>query len=650
MPVIYDVETFPNVFTLSAIGADTDDAATWEISERRNDLESLLAWLHHLARNRVEMIGFNNVGFDYPIVHTLLAAPLAATPAALYAKAMAIIQGGDRFAHVVWESDRWIPQIDLYLIHHFDNVARATGLKALQFNMRSASVEDLPFAPGTVLRPDQIDTLRAYNAHDVTETKAFYRHSLEAIAFRRQISERYGRNFLNHNDTKIGKDYFVMRLEEARPDSCYTGRPRRPVQTYRSEIRLADVILPYVRFNHPEFIRVWSWFREQVIYTTIGAITDVSCEVDGFTFHFGTGGIHGSVERQHVKSDADHAVIDLDVTSYYPSIAIVNRLFPLHLGELFCDIYADVMQQRRQYPKGTPENAVLKLALNGVYGDSNNPYSPFYDPQYTMAITVNGQLLLCMLAERLMATVPGLQMVQINTDGLTIRVPRDYEWLVSDACRWWQDVTRLTLEEARYDDMFIRDVNNYVAVGHDGKVKRKGAYETAAPGKRNPLGWHQDTSALIVPKAAVAVITGATPSVELYMAEQGRDPFDFMLRAKAPRGSTLLHGDTPVQSTTRYYVARQGAPLVKVSPPPDGMPVGQFKRGTGVNEASYRAWHRTNGNVWNAEVHTKNRSVYDERRMQICAGWQTEICNRAESFRWDNVNFDWYIAEAKKLL
>jgi hypothetical protein len=648
MPIIYDIETYPNVFTLSAVGCDTDVAACWEFSEYRDDRPALLAWLHHLAQNRVEMIGFNNIGFDYPVVHLLLSNPAAATPYTLYEKAMAIISGdGDRFAHTIWESDRWIPQIDLFLIHHFNNVARATSLKALQFNMRSPSVEDLPFEPGKWLTREQVETLRAYNMHDVTETKAFYNHSREQIEFRRALSARYGRDFLNHNDTKIGKDYFVMRLEEARPGSCYAGQPRRPVQTYRGEIRLADIILPTIRFAHPEFIRIWSWFREQVITTTKGAITDVSCEVDGFRFDFGTGGIHGSVARQHVRADDEHAIIDLDVTSYYPSIAIANRLYPAHLGELFCDIYTDVMNQRRGYPKGTPENAMLKLALNGVYGDSNNPYSPFYDSQYTMAITVNGQLLLCMLAERLMATVPGLQMIQINTDGLTVRVPRRFEWLVKDAGDWWQGVTGMALEESRYAHMYIRDVNNYLAVSEAGKVKRKGAYETALPGDRNPLGWHQDTSALVVPKAAEAVLTGAVPGVEVYMMERADDPFDFMLRAKAPRGSHLMHGDRQVQATTRYYVSTDGAPLVKVSPPPAGCTVGHYKKGASVSDALYRA---TDNTVWNPDVHTKNKSTHAERRMQICAGWTVTVCNRASDFRWENVNYSWYISEATKLL
>src|SRR5699024_7429724 len=135
-----------------------------------------------------------------------------------------------------------------------------------------------------------------------------------------------------------------------------------------------------------------------------------------------------------------------------------------------------VYQQRKGYAKGTAENAMLKLALNGVYGDSNNQYSPFYDPQYTMSITINGQLLLCMLAEALMQA-DAVQMIQINTDGLTIRCPRNLQPWVQQVQAWWEKMTSLELEAAEYSRMFIRDVNNYVAEYTDGKLKRKGAYE-----------------------------------------------------------------------------------------------------------------------------------------------------------------------------
>jgi hypothetical protein len=646
MPIVYDVETYPNVFTCAAVGLNTDDQAVFEISERRDDRHALWQWLYHLHQYRIEMIGFNNLHFDYPVIHLFMNDPLNITVAQLYDKATQIIFGDDRFAHTIWPRDRFIPQIDLFKIHHFDNIARATSLKALQFNMRSESVEDLPIPPGTMLTPDQIPALISYNMHDTTETKAFAHESAAEIQFRRDVTEKYGRDFMNHNDTKIGKDYFIMRLEDAAPGSCYTTRPRRPKQTIRHQIALTDVIFPYIQFEHPEFNRILLWMKQQVITKTKGVFHEIECTINGFTFHFGTGGIHGSVERTHVHQDNDHAVIDLDVTSFYPSIAIANRLHPEHLGELFCDIYADVMEQRLTYKKGTIENSMLKLALNGVYGDSNNPYSPFYDSQYTMSITINGQLLLCMLAEQLMK-IPRLEMIQINTDGMTVRVHRDWVEHIEAVKLWWESVTRLQLEQTDYDHMYIRDVNNFVARSVDGKVKRKGAYEHAAPGARAPLGWHQDCGGLIIPKVAEGVLLRAeNAEQECYIAN---DPFDFMLRAKVNRNTTLMHGDTEVQRTTRFYVAIEGEPLVKVSPPPEGCVEGNYKRANGVSVADYNAWHSAWGNVWNPDIHTKNKSVYAARRIGICTGWNVAICNRADAFDWDNVNYDYYIQEIGKL-
>jgi hypothetical protein len=144
---------------------------------------------------------------------------------------------------------------------------------------------------------------------------------------------------------------------------------------------------------------VLTWLKEQTITETKGVFKDLTATVNGFTFVFGLGGIHGSVEREKVVSDDTHVIESRDVTSYYPNLAIKNRFYPAHLGEKFCDIYADLFEQRKKYPKKSSESATLKLALNGTYGDSNNKFSVFYDPLFTMRITLNGQLLLCMLAE-----------------------------------------------------------------------------------------------------------------------------------------------------------------------------------------------------------------------------------------------------------
>jgi hypothetical protein len=177
-----------------------------------------------------------------------------------------------------------------------------------------------------------------------------------------------------------------------------------------------------------------------------------------------------------------------------------------------------------------------------------------------------------------------------------------------------------------------------VAVDTKGKVKRKGPYEYVRQ-------WHQDASALVIPRAAEAALVHGADITEFIMRHD--DPFDFMLRAKAPGGSQLWHGDERVSRTVRYYIGVQGAPLVKVSPPPDGCVMGHFKKKNGVSDAAYHAWDNT---MWNADVHTGNKSIHETRRLGIDVGWNTALCNRADQFDWNNLNRAYYIQAAEKLV
>lgn len=606
---IYDIETYVNVFTLAVEHADAPLQWAFEISDWRDDSRQIIEFLTYLKELDARMVGFNSLGFDYPVLHTLIRQGKA-TARNLYDKAQAIIGSQDdegRWNHMVYESDRLVTQIDLFKIHHFDNRARSTSLKVLEFNMRADSVQDLPFPFGTVLTREQVEVLKQYNAHDVAQTKRFYHETRPMIAFREELCVKYpGRDWLNFNDTKIGKDYFIMKLEEAGVP-CYDFGPkgRTPRQTKRPQIHLKDAILPWITFEQPEFQRVLEWLKAQTITETKGVFTDLVARIAGFDFVFGTGGIHGSVENEIVEADSEYAVIDLDVSSYYPNLAIKNRFFPEHLGQGFCDIYQHLYEQRKNYPKGSAENAMLKLALNGVYGDSNNVFSVFYDPLFTMKITLNGQLLLCLLAETLMK-LEGLRLIQINTDGLTVRVHRDLIGEVERIRGEWERMTQLTLEEALYFRMFIRDVNSYIAEYMDGKLKRKGAYEY-------DLEWHQNHSALVVPKVAEKVLVEGVPIRET--VENWPDMYDFMLRAKVPRSSYLVidygDGEKQIQNTTRYYVAKGGGRLYKWMPPLAKKP-----------------------DQW--------------RRIGVESGWGVCVCNDIKDAT-APVDFDYYIREVEKI-
>lgn len=668
----WDIETYPNIATFLFIHAETGREELFEISDRMNQWRELCEFVGIARRDGYRWIGFNSIAFDYEVLHPIVTGGLN-TAELIYHKVQSIFASQNRGFGGVWESDRVVDQIDLFKIHHFDNPAKSTSLKALEIAMCSESVVDLPYPPGTHLADPEKDVLIVYNRHDVKETLKFAARSMPDIQLRESLSARYGVNMLNMSNTKIGSTILVQEMEKA-GIQCYerdnNGR-KTPRQTYRAVIRLGEVVFPYVHFERPEFNAVLQFFRDTTIEETKGVFADLFATVrefepsvsatvrelpealtPDFTFVFGVGGIHGSVESQIVRSDDDYQVVDVDVTSFYPKMAIVNRMYPAHLGPAYCDIYESIFQQRAQFPKGSPENAALKEALNASYGNSNNKYSPLYDPFYTMQTTINGQLLLCMLAEQLMK-IPGLSMVQANTDGITVRCPRKFLDHMRSVCQWWEKLTGLQLEEALYSRMMIRDVNNYIAEFENGKIKRKGAYEYETR-------WNQDPSMKVVAKAAeAALVRGECPAAFIL---GHRDKFDFMLRAKVGRSDRLVlrtpAGEQELQRTTRYFASLNGGSLCKQMPPKEQP--GTWKRKAKVSDHEYRrvmqeiAGQRGEldaaGTPWDARIHTGNQSRHELREMSMCSGWLVTECANAAAFDWGDLDYGFYVTEALKLI
>lgn len=685
--VIYDIESFPNVFTLDAQGLNNDFASTWEISSYRDDRHHLFTWLNYLHRTQTPMIGFNNLFYDYTLLHWIYTNPNC-TVEQIYQHSKSLINNHNRFGNTIWANDRIAPQIDLFKIYHFDNKAKTTNLKALQINMRSENVleSEVPF--DTYVSENQVNNdVIPYNKHDVAETKKFAKFSLNAINFRIGLIPQFGVEVLNWNDTKIGENILINKIGK---DVCFTRGPsgrREKRQTIRTAVALSDIIFPYIKFNHSEFQRVHNYLLSQVLtpdelitdngeivlgetIKTKGAFKGLKAHVAGLDFYFGTGGIHASISAQHVRSGNGYKIRDIDVASLYPSIAIVNRLYPEHLGEAFVEAFASLPKERKEWQKkkGKKCNEAnsLKLGGNGAYGKSNDKFSCLFDPKFTMSITVNGQLMLAMLVEWLV-TVPTLQIIQANTDGITYRIHEDYIPQAVELERQWQAFTMLVLEDVEYSDMWIRDVNNYIAkpVTAEGSnevvLKQKGAYWHPESGDRyhdsiseqQPPAWHKDLGNLVSIKAAVAaMVHGVDP--ELYIKFH-TDKFDFMKRIKVGRSDVLtLHG-TELQRNTRYYVAKGGGRMVKIAPPAKGAVVGAYKRANGVTDAIHAAVMAEliaagTPNAWDERIHTKNKSRYEMRETQIEAGWLVEECNDASTFDWNRVDYDYYLQEARKLI
>lgn len=670
----YDIETFPNTFTARFTHAFTRKKFKFEISDRVNQATEFVEFLYSLKQAGARGVGYNNIGFDYPVIHAIAMNP-SMTVEQIYDKAMSIIKGNDRFGHMIWESDRLFEQIDLFKIHHFDNPAKSTSLKQLEMWMGFDDVRDLPFDVGKMLTDQEKDILLDYNDHDVHATLCFFVRSLDMIKLREGLSEKFGQNFMNCSDVKMGELILISEMQKNGIE-CYekiNGRKTKK-QTFRHSIPLKDVIFPYVKFERPEFQSLKELIEGRTItkvddvLKTKGLLKGAHAIIEGVEYKIGTGGIHASVESCTIRSTDTIQIVDVDVASFYPNLSIVNKTFPAHLGAEFCDAYHGIYQTRKTYAKKTQENGAFKLALNGAYGNSNNKYSPLYDPKYTMTTTINGQLLLCMLIEQ-MLKVPGLKMIQANTDGITYLCPVEYLEHQRTICRWWEQVTCLVLEEALYDSMHIRDVNNYMAVyTMSGAVKRIGCYahETAEQksGTRE-LPWNKDWSARVVQLAAEAALIRGE-DVRTFITNHD-NLYDFTLRAKVPRSSSLVMRyadfgvDMPLQNIIRYYISTDGGNLVKISPP-TGEP-GTWKRKPKVPDEVFRAvvleitQQTICGHEFDAagvphdeRIHTKNKSQYDTREMGVSVGWKCTDCSNITDFSWSNLNREYYIAECEKIV
>jgi hypothetical protein len=207
------------------------------------------------------------------------------------------------------------------------------------------------------------------------------------------------------------------------------------------------------------------------------------------TYRVGIGGLHSQESSKSYKSiPGVCTMITADVRSYYPSLILNAGMYPPQLGPLFLSIYSTIYKTRleakaalKSLPKDTQQYLEIeaveggfKIVLNGTFGKLFNRYSIFYAPELGIAVTIGGQLSLLMLAERM--ELAGIRVVSANTDGIELCVPWGKEWIAQDIIKWWENTTKLGMDQSSYLALYSRDVNNYIRLDFDGSVKRKGVY------------------------------------------------------------------------------------------------------------------------------------------------------------------------------
>ena len=573
--ITYDIETFLSIFCV--VFKYQNRYKTFEISERKDEYEELVAFLKEGALKRWFFCGFNNVRFDAQVLQWLLEAKEPFKKLTGKTKAKHIMEFAQSVIEKInnkefppyQESKLSCQQLDLFLQAHYNNRARSTSLKWLEYSMNWKKIQDLPYKFDEVLSIDKFDDVILYCCNDVDATEEFFKKSEKMVELRfTQQAENMHLELFNKSDSSIGEALFL----DLMADKLQIEKKHlKKMQTRHDFINLKDVILSYIEFVTPEFNSVLEFFKEQTITEATKDAFKHCLVFDNMEYFYGLGGLHAARGNSIFKSDEDNIVLSVDFASFYPNISIRNRFYPEHLSESFCILYEELFEKRKLIPKSNPQNTAIKLLLNSTFGKAGDEYSFLYDKFFQMAITVNGQLILSMLCEQL-SKIEGVKMVMANTDGCELIVPRNKKREVYNVCLGIEQLTQLQLEYAVYDKLFVRDINNYLSVDIKGKVKTKGAFDI-------DLELHKNRSERIVPLAIKRYFVNDVPveetvknhlSVGNYGKIENQGIYDFCIGKKIQSNQNYTIEDSEENiiknikdKVIRFYVSTDGDYLKK---------------------------------------------------------------------------------------
>ena len=569
---VMDYETLSNCFIGVFESVKTEDREIFVIHKSQNDILELVTFLERNVTLDEWHVSFNGLAFDSQITEhilqnkkKLLKQDGDTIARFIYNKAQETIQKSNAGEFAEFSPKKLsIRQIDVFKLNHWDNPAKRSSLKWIEYTMDWNNIMDMPIHHETEITKEQILSIIKYCINDVRATKAIMHLSKSQIELRKSLTDEYGIDLFSASEPRISKELFLHFLSEQ------TGIKKwdlKSMRTNRSMITVKDIILPYIEFKTATFQHLLKKFQDVVIYPnqTKGGFK-YSVQYKGVKTDYGLGGIHGARASRVYESTDDMVIITSDVVSYYPNLAIRNKWAPAHLPQKeFCDLYEWFFEERKKIPKKDPKNYVYKIILNSTYGLSNDENSFLYDPEFTMRITINGQLSLSMLYEMICEEIPGALPIMQNTDGLETLVPREHVDKYMEICARWEELTNLQLEHDTYSKIVLGDVNNYIAITEDGKSKCKGRFEY------KDLALHKNKSFLIIPKALHAYfVEGIAPEEFL---EQNKNIFDYCGGVKI-KGEWVYvekyvkngaYAEKKLQNTIRYYICSSGSKIVKVN-------------------------------------------------------------------------------------
>ena len=555
---VYDIEIFPNCFSLTIKNTETKEFQFFELSNRKNNLVDLVPLF---LDKRYIFCGYNNIHYDNPIVNfiieykeTLKKSTRLDIEYNLFQLSQTIIKG-DLEKWKRWKYANNFETLDL-LTMLFSQKLRV-GLKEMQVTMKYSNVQEYDGDFEAPIPEEDIPKMIQYNINDVNSTEELLYRCENDIKLRLNIEEEYGIKALNKDGVNLGMEILKTKYLEK------THKTWNDIKDLRSpcdKIALNEIILPFIKFDNPILKDLLNEMKQQV----------VSPDRKGYNKHFlmdnleysvGVGGIHSVNKPSIFIAKEDEVISDVDVASLYPSLIIEYGFYPPHLGKEFLEVYKGIKDERieAKHNGNKLKNLTLKLSINGLSGNLLSEFSWCYSPKTVMRIRINGQLLLLMLAEKLISI--GCQIIQANTDGLFVLRKKKDEQKFKDVCKWWENLTRLELEEDRFERFYQFAINDYLGVieGYkDSKnpklLKKKGLFiDSVTLGK--------GMQPMIIPKAINANLADNIPVEETI--RNCKDINEFITYQKVDKKFAVQYMNKFITHINRYYVSTNGGYLYK---------------------------------------------------------------------------------------
>lgn len=631
------------------------------------DLFSLLYWLQQKA----DYFGYNNRKYDRLMLSALLMYYNQFDKASklitfLYEISQRVIRSSnndtlwtDNFTSLILRNNVAFRDLDLFQIFrldHYHKSLKQTSINIKWYNLKEYTMppigdldrhyyhERLPEAKGMTDRElnihyrnvferfiprEYLNEMADYNDNDVYIVAELIRMNQEEVLLRYRISEEYKVDVYSASRSTIA-DKIIVKLY-----SKFTGlHPKTFIdtKTIRRKIVVSEILSDKIAFSTPELNDILSDIRSLTLRGEKGEF-DREFTFMGTSYTIATGGLHSNEIPAVYIENSDSIIVDRDVASYYPNMIRSLKVCQKHLiPKAWFRIADTIVDERLEHKhlakdksldvmerdKHATAAACLKIVANaGIFGKMGSEKSFLCDKKAMYQVTINGQLFLLMLIEKL--ELAGIHVISANTDGIVTIVPRELEQTADDICHWWEKHLGLELEFTYYTKYVTEGVNSYLTVKRGGSSKFKG--------RMNPKMFLEDLSkgynSPIVAKCVTEYFINGTPVMETL--RNAKSILDFCRTQNVNHKYRLefthvvdgkIRTDV-VQRNTRFYISSTGGTLMKVE-------------SMGWNE----------------------RNEEQVKKSSLCAGQRVSICNTVDDTDISelNVNYLYYYNEAMAII